>query len=865
MDIFNSASCQLSKRFALIAGCCFAWFALSDTADAQKISAEQLKFFESKIRPVLIRECYSCHSDQAGQEKGGLLLDTKFRMEIGGDSGPAIVPGDLDGSLLWNAINHEDYVMPPRKKLADQEIADFKNWIEMGAPDPRQSKVEKIKSTVTENDIKEGRKFWSFVRPKTQPVPEVEDSGWVKNDIDNFVAEKLKSEGIDPVEDADPNALLRRLTIDLTGLPPNPEQVEWFVRKYYEDSDLAISRVVDRLLESERFGERWGRHWLDVARFAESTGREVNATFPNAWRYRDYVIDAFNNDKPYDEFIQEQIAGDLLPAKTDELWAEHLVATGFLAVGPKSLAEQNARQFNLDLVDEQIDVSTRVVLGVSVACARCHDHKFDPIPQQDYYAMAGIFESTSTHYGTIDTAQNRRPSNLLIMPVAKPGPAARKLTSEQVGALETSLSELKETVADLQRQQREARRKGSDGASQVRNFANLTRTVTRIAAIENQLHSVDKDGNPLSMCMGVQDKDKPENARLLVRGEYDQPTETIQRGFVQVISKKQPRIKSNSSGRLELAKWMTDKKNPLTARVMVNRIWQHMFGAGIVRSPENFGATGLQPTHPELLDFLALEFMSKDWSVKNIIRLIANSKTYRMSSQFEPYSYEKDPENNFHWRANPRQLDAESLRDAMLYASGSIDINRPVGSVVAEAGSTLVRDGRIASFQFGVGDDDSIMSRRRRSDRARNVKVYEIDGYEQFRSVFLPIVRDNLPRALEVFDFAEPGMVVGKRETSNTPSQGLYLLNNDFVLKQSRKMAERLVDEAESTLDRIKLAFLLAYGRHASEQEIAAAEKFYRDFETRRSFRSRNDSVELRKLSAIAHSILISAEFRYTN
>ena len=864
MNLF--ALVYIRKVFVPAAVICFSFFFLVEVAQAQRISAEQLKFFESKIRPVLIRECYSCHSDQAGQKKGGLLLDTKVRMEIGGDSGPAIVPGDLEESLLWNAINHEDFAMPPRKKLSDREIEDFRDWIEMGAPDPRKSKVEKIQSTVTENDIKQGRKFWSFVRPKSKSVPEIEDQNWARNDVDHFVAAKLQQENIEPVGDAGANALLRRLTIDLTGLPPNPEQVDWFERKFADDPDAAIARVVDRLLESDRFGERWGRHWLDVARYAESTGREVNATFPNAWRYRDYVIDSFNNDKPYDDFIKEQIAGDLLPAKTDEIWAENLVATGFLALGPKSLTEQNARQFNLDLVDEQIDVTTRVVLGISVACARCHDHKFDPIPQKDYYAMAGIFESTSTHYGTIDTAQNRRPSNHLVLPVSKPGPGAKQLSLDQVEALKETLRELKQSLADQQREQREARRKNnSDGEAQVRNVANLARTVTRIANVESQLNSIDENGNSLSFCMGVQDKDRPEDARLLVRGEYDQPTETVDRGFVQVISKRQPRIGTKSSGRLELAKWLTDKKNPLTARVMVNRIWQHLFGEGIVRTPENFGATGLQPTHPELLDYLAIEFMENDWSVKHLIRLIANSRTYRMGSQFDKYCYEVDPDNRFHWRANPKQLDAESLRDAMLYASGTIDTQRPVGSVVAEAGSTVVRDGRIASFQIASNNDDSMMSRQRRSDRRRNVKVYEIDEYQIFRSVYLPIVRDNLPRALEVFDFAEPGMVVGKRETSNTPSQGLYLLNNEFVLKQSRELAERLVNEADSTSDRIRLAFLLAYGRRATEAELAAAKQFYDDFETRRSFRSRNDSVELRKLSALAHSILISAEFRYTN
>ena len=857
----RSALCRLAATVVVLS-----WLTIAapETTLAQKISADDLKFFETKVRPVLVRECYSCHSDQAGQKKGGLLLDTKVRMEIGGDSGPAIVPGDLEGSLLWNAINHEDFVMPPRKKLSDREIADFKTWIEIGAPDPRKSNVKKIQSTVTANDVEQGRKFWSFVRPKKPTVPEVKDIQWTRNEIDHFVREKLAAEQMQLADDADPNSLLRRLTIAITGLPPNPEQVQWFGKKYSQGRDAAISDVVDKLLSSESFGERWGRHWLDVARYAESTGREVNATYPEAWRYRDYVIDSFNADKPYDEFVQEQIAGDLLPAKNDKQWAEHLVATGFLAIGPKSLTERNARQFNLDLVDEQIDVTTRVVLGVSVACARCHDHKFDPIPQEDYYAMAGIFESTSTHYGTLDSPQNRRASNLLVLPVSKPGPGSVALSSQQVETLNDRLDDLKQELTDLQRELREARRKKDDSADQVRKVGNINRVVTQIASVESQLNAIDAKGNPRSFCMGAQDKSEPHDARLLVRGEFDQPTEPIRRGFVQVIGRKQPRIKDNSSGRLELARWMTDKKNPLTARVMVNRIWQHMFGNGLVRTPENFGATGQQPTHPELLDYLAVEFMANDWSVKHLVRLMANSRTFRTSTHFNEYNYEKDPENNWLWRANPRQLDAESLRDSMLFASGALDTSRPHGTVVAEAGMTVVRDGQLFATRM-VGAGDSMISSRRLGGRLRNFKVVQTDQYAEFRSVYLPVLRNSLPRALEVFDFAEPGMVVGKRETSNTPSQGLYLLNNEFVLKQSRMLAERLVKEADSVNEQIRLAFLLVYGRNATSDEIEAAEQFYQAFETRRVFLNKKDTVELRKLSALAHSILISAEFRYTN
>ena len=842
------------------------------TTSGQNISADQLKFFESKIRPVLVRECYSCHSDQAGQRKGGLRVDTKARLEVGGDSGPAIVPGDAAESLLLSAINHEDYVMPPRKKLSDREIADFRSWIEMGAPDPRKTKTTKAQSTVSNEDIKKGRQFWSFKRPKSSSVPNVEQLAWVRNPIDNFILAKLSDENLVPNEDADPNSLLRRLTFDLIGLPPTPEQVSWFEKKWAENPDAAIARVVDRLLDNNQFGERWGRHWLDVARYAESSGREVNATFPNAWRYRDYVIDSFNADKPYDEFIQEQLAGDLLPAKTDEQWTEHLIATGFLAIGPKTLAEQNARQFSLDLVDEQIDVSTRVILGVSVACARCHDHKFDPIQQKDYYAIAGIFESTNTYYGTIDTPQNRRPSRQIIMPVQDSSEFDLRLTMQEVNQLNSQIATLRDELEVLQIQRREARRNGNDDKTAQQSLANINRTVTRIAALENRLYSVDESGNPKSFCMGVQDKDKPLDSKLLVRGEFDQPDGIVQRGFVQVLSKQNPRIKPNESGRLQLAKWMTDKSNPLTARVMVNRIWQHLMGVGIVQTPENFGATGMQPTHPELLDYLATEFMNSNWSVKQMIREIVNSHCYRISATMDTEKFESDPNNDFRWRANPRQLDAESLRDSMLMASGSLDLQRPRASIVAEAGMTLVREGRMTSFQPTSMNDDSMDMMQSSRQRRRQVKVYNIDNHREFRTVYLPVVRDSLPRALEVFDFAEPGMVVGKRETSNTPTQGLYLLNNSFVMRQSKALAERIMKEADTTRQQIELAFLYAYGRDATEEEVESALAFYGDYdvEEKRRRRRKRDSdwaerTKLKKLSALAHAILASAEFRYTN
>ena len=654
---------------------------ISSGADAQEISSEQLNFFESKIRPVLVKECYGCHSAKTGATKGGLMVDTKDALRMGGDSGPSIVPGDLEESLLWSAINHEDYNMPPGKMLSDKVLADFKIWIEMGAPDPRVIKAANIKSEITPEDVENGREFWAFKKPTMPSVPGTDNDDWASNDIDHFILSKLEDNELSPAADADAETVLRRLTFSLVGLPPTPKQINWMRKSYSRDPETAISKIVDDLLASDQFGERWGRHWLDLARYAESTGREVNLTFPDAWRYRDYVIDSFNKDKPYDRFVQEQIAGDLLPVNTDEQWAENLTATGFLALGPKTLAEQNGRQFRLDVVDEQVDVTSRVILGVSVACARCHDHKFDPIPQSDYYAMSGIFENTSTHYGTIDTLQNRRPSNLLTLPVADPVLRKNRISPKELAQLKADLDQTREDLRAAQRERIQRRRNGSSSSNNdaQRSILSVARLSSKAGSLEAKLNSYDSNGYPVAQAMGVQETDKLQPTRLLVRGEFDQPAQVVERGFPQVLCESEVSLNSNTSGRLELARWMGSEENPLTARVMVNRIWMHMMGLAIVRTPENFGATGNSPTHPALLDYLAVRFAKENWSVKTLIREIALSRTFRSGSQFNATAFAADPENELLWRYEPRRLDAEALRDSILAISGQLESDRPYG------------------------------------------------------------------------------------------------------------------------------------------------------------------------------------------
>ena len=840
------------------------------------LTADQTKFFETKIRPVLVRECYSCHSTRS-QVKGGLWLDTKLGALSGGDSGPAIVPGNLDESSLWSAINHEDYKMPPRKKLSDEIIADFRKWIEMGAPDPRVLKESKINTSITPEEIEKGRQFWAFQKPVFYSPPAVKNQEWPISDIDRFILHGLEQQELTPSKDAEATIFLRRLSFDLIGLPPTPEQIQWLEKRWDQDREQAILHIVDSLLAKNEFGERWGRHWLDVARYAESTGKELNLTYPQAWRYRDYVIDAFNSDKPYNEFIEQQIAGDLLPVKTDRQWSENLVATGFLALGPKTLTEQNSRQFNHDLIDEQIDVATRVILGVSVACARCHDHKFDPIPQADYYAMAGIFNSTTTHYGTIDTLQNRHPSNLLVLPTDDLNPFDKRISKSQLAELKSQLSEKQRELREAQAARR-AQRQGDKSNNSQASFANVARLSAVVGGLRAKIQQYDDQGNPYTYFMGVQTKSRPENARLLVRGEFDKPAQEIKRGFPQVLIDEPVSIPAKASGRLELGRWMASDENPLSARVMVNRVWQHMFGNGIVRSPENFGATGLAPTHPELLDYLALDFQNNDWSVKTLIRKIATSRIYRSDSEFSASSFQADPENQFIWRMEPRRLEAEVLRDSILRISGDLDPDRPRGSLVSEIGTALVRDGVLIST-IGSSNPDvktGLPSRSAggRSRMKRNggmqgststasPSLAKIDQPVLYRSVYLPVIRDNVTRSMEVFDFAESSMVIGVRETSNTPDQGLYFLNNQFVIQQADKMATRLIKEESQIKDQIKLAFLLAFGRRANSTELRAAESFYRNFETSRSRFGPSSNVQ--KLSALCQGILASAEFRFVN
>ncbi|MCE9564331.1 MAG: PSD1 and planctomycete cytochrome C domain-containing protein [Planctomycetes bacterium] len=819
------------------------------TGFADKPTQDQLAFFEKKIRPVLVESCYNCHSAQAEKVKGELLLDTREGIRKGGATGPSIIPGNVERSPLIKGLRHKDpdTAMPPKAKLPDAVIADFEAWVKMGAPDPRDGKAVASNKYVV--DVEKGRSFWAFVAPKKSPAPEVKNAAWATSDIDRHLLADLEKKGIKPVGDADKRTLLRRVYLDLTGLPPTSEEMEAFVA---DAAPNAFEKAVDKLLASPRFGERWGRHWLDIARYAESTGKTANFNYPHAWRYRDYVIAAFNADKPYDQFIKEQLAGDLMPSADPKTKAERIVATGFLAIGPKALNENSSLQFELDIVDEQIDVTTQAFLGITAACARCHDHKFDPIPTKDYYALAGIFRSTETCYGTVRFVQSQRPSPLIALPAeSAPSAIAKKLTAEERTATEKEIADLKKKIAE-----------STD------RLANIF-PAAQLSMAQSKLDSYEADGTPKLQAMGA--RDKPErgggftpkgpfgpggfgpkggfgmsrsidDSPIYTRGEPNQPTaEKVARGTLQVMSKTPLKIKTGS-GRLELAQWIASKDNPLTARVMANRVWMHLFGRGIVSTAENFGAAGQPPSNPELLDHLAISFM-EDWSVKKLVKRIVMSHAYQLDSKFDKAAFEVDPDNALIWRMSPRRLDAESLRDSMLAVSGQLDATPPVGSVVARTG-----EGPVGRPRLG-GDGIS---------QAIN------DPKNTHRSVYMPIVRDNLPEALALFDAPDPSLITADRPTTTVPSQGLFILNNPFVIRSSEAVADKLLKSTTTETERIRAAYLTFYGRAPGEKELATAEKFLKGFQAQLA----KDRVpatrqERETWAAFCQALFASAEFQY--
>lgn len=833
---------------------------------AETFTRAQLDFFENSIRPVLAEKCYACHSSKAEKLKGNLLLDSREGTRQGGDNGPAVVPGDLDKSLLIQAIRYRDSdtAMPPKNKggkLPDSVIADFEQWVRDGAPDPRDGAAKTTKSYDTEA----AKNWWAFQPVMKPAVPQPKDAAWPSNNIDRFVLTSLEAAGLKPNADADIFTLLRRVSIDLTGLPLAPEEIER-ISNESQDRRQSYEVLVDHLLDSPRFGERWARHWLDVARYAETSGRDVNVVFPEAWRYRDYVIEALQNDKPFDQFIREQIAGDLLPDRSDAERARNLTATGFLAIGPKSLNETNPRQFAVDLADEQIDATSQAFMGVTVACARCHDHKFDPISQRDYTALAGIFLSTDTRFGTPGGVQARNASSLITVPDSLQLPVVNRRMDPNVWRQKSDRLASIEQLRDQALRERAGGKVrgeidgGTSSTARLTGF-DIVRLITNAKQIEMEIGAYHEDGSLIPKLMGALDKPLTISADarrrrqqsgsqkssgfeiiadspLFNRGDITKEGETVPRGLPHFLARDHNyRIASNTSGRLELANWIASPQNSLTARVIVNRVWHWLFGRGLVASVDNFGTTGAKPSHPELLDFLASRFVEQGWSIKKLVREIVLSRTYQLSSSEAPNPQSAsavDPDNALLSHANVRPLDAESMRDAMLAASGTLDLKPQIGSTIALAG-----DGPVGGERYQAIGESAIA---------------KANG--NFRSIYLPVARNVTPDVLAIFDFADPSAVLGARQPTIVPAQALYLLNNEFVHEQSQRLASRLLrDASPSNTDAlIHRATLTILGRPPYDDESKAI----------RSFVIRHSSDSPTEIwSRVCHNLFASADYRF--
>jgi len=811
------------------------------TKDSSHPTKEGAEFFEKKIRPILVRHCYECHSGDPKKAKANLVLDTRDGMRKGGQSGKVIVPGNPEESPLIEAVRYEGLEMPPKEKLPDELIDELVRWVEMGAPDPRSGKAVNARNKI---DLAEAKKFWAFQRPKLAPTPKVQDNSWPLTEIDRFVQARREHENLKPVADADRTVLIRRLTFDLTGLPPTPEEVDAFVN---DQTSNAYASVVDRLIASPRFGERWGRHWLDVVRFGESTGKERNIPYRYAWRYRNYVIDVFNADKPYDRFIVEQLAGDLLPSKNALEHDNLVIATGFLAIGTKGVNTKIPEQFQYDVIDDQIDVTGRAFLAMTVACARCHDHKYDPIPTTDYYAMAGIFHSTETHSGVKAGRKTASDKNLLTLSdkskFSKESSGAdkeQKARQEEIAKIESELDSLRKLQKPAGKKGQKNGNKGKAKPVQMVGGPKVDMKQVReqIKKLEDRLDELESKAAPASnLAMAVREG-SPMNSAVLNRGELKEKGPEVPRGVLTVLKTPQGNIPAGHSGRLELARWIASKDNPLTARVMVNRVWQHLIGQALVHSSDNFGALGDEPTHPELLDALALQFMNDEkWSVKKLVRSIVMSRVYQLSSEHNADNYAVDPSNKYLWRIEPRRLDAEEIRDAMLAASGELDLERPDGSPLLELANAQIKGGK------GLGE----------IRKATNV-----------RSVYLPIVRGNVPEMLQVFDAADPSLIIGKRDVTTVPTQALFLMNSPFAMKQSELLAKRiLAQKGSGPAAQIDLAYRLALGRLPTDRERSDITHYLGDYRKSLEGADQKGNAQLAAWASFCQTLFASGEFRY--
>ena len=794
------------------------WLLLAHLAAATTIYADEgIDFFEQKIRPVLVDRCYSCHSANAAAKKnlkGGLLLDTREALRKGGESGPAIIPGKPRESLLIAAIRHESLEMPPKEKLSAQVIADFEKWVQIGAPDPR----DELVATTTGIDIAAARRSWTYQTPKLPSEPTITNNKWPRSKIDRLLLATLESNHLTPAPPADKRTLIRRAAYDLLGLPPTADEITAFLT---DDSANAFARAVDEMLRSPDFGIRWARHWLDNVRYAQddpTCAANDNGTF-SIGPYRDWVVKSFNQDLPYDQFIRLQVAGDLIPMEDPELInADGLTATGVW--GLAHLIEGNDKEKVIaDFVDEQLDVLGRTFLGLTISCSRCHDHKFDPISQEDYYALSGIFYSSHifTFKGKSARTRNRIQQRAVSTKtdhdqLAKDEKQLANIEA-QIAPLEKKYSKALELIQvrrDLEEQLKLQKTAGDDKSKYDKRITELRDKESELAA-DQEKNGWDENPEELKehaklvtlrdefnekvsrfpLRMIIQEGPVPGTRHkttgdmpIFVRGDHLNPGEIVARAIPGVFATGNDDFEITGSGRLELANWLTQPDHPLTARVMANRIWQHLFGRGIVATPSNFGRLGQPPTHPELLDYLAVRLVESGWSVKSLIREIMTSQAYQQASITTTDNLSRDPNNEWFGRMNRKRLDAEALMDTLAVHNNVVKRSDPTAPVWK-----LVLSGRMLFNEFS---------------------------------------RDKPPTTSDLFDGANPDLIVPARIDSTSAPQALFMLNNDIVLGTANTLATNLTVGSQRRRQRISMIYQQLFGRPASLVEYRLATELLR-------------------------------------
>jgi hypothetical protein len=733
---------SLARLIRMPAHFALAWCLALSVMRAAGVSASEEAFFEGRIRPVLLEHCGECHL--GGKSKGGFRMDSRAAILAGGESGAAVVPGDPDASAMIRAVRYADpdFRMPPRHRLEPAVVKDLEQWVRLGLPDPRPTTPPVPSATPATPSTNSNAGHWAFqpLREAAAPAEKSPTAGT----IDRFLLQRLRANGLRFNPPADRRTWLRRVTLDLTGLPPTPEEIWAFEADRRPD---ARERRVEGLLSSPAYGERWARWWLDVARYADTNGQDENKVMANAWRYRDWVVRSFNRDMPFDRFVQQQIAGDLLVPTGAEDAERHdgWIATGFLVLGPKLLAEQDKPKLVLDIIDEQVDTIGRALLGLTFGCARCHDHKFDPVPQREYYAMAGIFRSTRSMQNLDFVSKfNERP---LVPP-------------DEVERVAAHAKALREATQQLEK----AGAKPAAGKEQQKpsDPAELDRLKAEVA----RLQAAAPPAVPLALAV---DEAQATNLPVMARGSHLNPgRDLVPRGFPSLLSSVAVSSPgADASGRLEFAQWLTHPSNPLTPRVLVNRLWQAHFGEGLVRTPDNFGLRGEPPSHPELLDWLARSFMASGWSLKWLHRQIVLSDAYGQTSDFAMgRGVEVDPENRWLHRYPIQRLEAEMIRDALLAVSGRLD--RTLGGSVVSW----------KNDEYVPGDEEPFGVLR--------------------RALYLPVVRDRGHDLFTAFDGANASVSVAHRSSTVVSPQALYLLNAKIVRESAAALGQRILSQPET-------------------------------------------------------------------